>query len=120
METRAVLKYARVSPRKVRRVVDLIRGRKAGEAMLALKFMPYKAATTVSKVLKSAMANAEDIMSRDKADAGIEVEDMIISQALVDNGPIMKRMRARAMGRANTIRKRSSHITLYLSGKGGE
>ena len=114
METRAVLKYARVSPRKVRRVVDLIRGRKAGEAMLALRFMPYKAAKTVEKVLKSAMANAE------QADAGIDVEEMRISQALVDNGPTMKRMRARAMGRANTIRKRSSHITLYLSGKGGE
>ncbi len=114
METRAVLKYARVSPRKVRRVVDLIRGRKAGEAMLALRFMPYKAAKTVEKVLKSAMANAEQI------DAGIDVEEMRISQALVDQGPTMKRMRARAMGRANTIRKRSSHITLYLSGKGGE
>ena len=114
METRAVLKYARVSPRKVRRVVDLIRGRKAGEAMLALRFMPYKAAKTVEKVLKSAMANAE------QADAGIDVEEMRISQALVDNGPTMKRMLARAMGRANTIRKRSSHITLYLSGTGGE
>jgi len=114
METRAVLKYSRVSPRKVRRVVDLIRGQKAGEAMLALRFMPYKAAKTVEKVLKSAMANAEQI------DAGIDVEEMRISQALVDQGPTMKRMRARAMGRANTIRKRSSHITLYLSGKGGE
>ncbi len=114
METRAVLKYARMSPRKVRRVVDLIRGKKAGEAMLALRFMPYKAARTVEKVLKSAMANAE------QADAGMDAEEMSISQAFVDNGPIMKRMRARAMGRANTIRKRSSHITLYLSGKGGE
>ena len=114
MEARAVLKYVRVSPRKVRRVVDLIRGRKAGEAMVALRFMPYKAAKTVEKVLKSAMANAE------QADAGIDVEEMRISQALVDQGPTMKRMRARAMGRANTIRKRSSHITLYLSGKGGE
>ena len=114
METRAVLKYARMSPRKVRRVVDLIRGKKAGEAMLALRFMPYKAARTVEKVLKSAMANAE------QADAGMDAEEMSISAAFVDNGPIMKRMRARAMGRANTIRKRSSHITLYLSGKGGE
>ncbi len=114
METRAVLKYARMSPRKVRRVVDLIRGKKAGEAMLALRFMPYKAARTVEKVLKSAMANAE------QADSGMDAEEMSISAAFVDNGPIMKRMRARAMGRANTIRKRSSHITLYLSGKGGE
>ncbi len=114
MEAKAVLKYVRVSPRKVRRVVDLIRGRKAGEAMIALRFMPYKAAKTVEKVLKSAMANAE------QADAGIDVEEMRISQALVDQGPTMKRMRARAMGRANVIKKRSSHITLYLSGKGGE
>jgi large subunit ribosomal protein L22 len=114
METRAILKHARLSPRKVRRVVDLIRGRKAGEAMVSLRFMPYRAAKTVEKVLKSAMANAE------QADAGMDVEEMLISQAFVDNGPIMKRMRARAMGRANTIRKRSSHITLYLSSKDGE
>ena len=113
METRAKLRYARVSPRKVRRVIDLIRGRRAGEAMLALRFMPYRAAKTVEKVLKSAMSNAEH------ADANLDVEALRITKALVDQGPTMKRMRARAMGRANVIRKRTSHITLYLSAEGG-
>ena len=114
METSAKLRYARVSPRKVRRVVDLIRGRKAGEAMLALRFMPYRAAKTVEKVLKSAMSNAE------QKDSALDVETLLISRALVDQGPTMKRMRARAMGRANVIKKRTSHITLYLSAASGE
>ena len=108
MEAKAVLKYVRMSPRKVRRVVDLIRGRKAGESLLSLRFMPYRAAKNVEKLLMSAMANAEQ--------KGAEPEDMIISEVLVDQGPTMKRMRARAMGRANVIKKRSSHITIMLSG----
>ena len=82
--------------------------------MLALRFMPYRAAKTVEKVLKSAMSNAE------QADAGLDVETLLISKALVDQGPTMKRMRARAMGRANVIRKRTSHITLYLSAESGK
>jgi large subunit ribosomal protein L22 len=108
VEAKAVLKYARMSPTKVRRVVDLIRGRKAGEALLSLRFMPYRASENVEKLLMSAMANAEQ--------KGAEPEDMIISEVLVDQGPTMKRMRARAMGRANVIKKRSSHITLMLRG----
>jgi large subunit ribosomal protein L22 len=114
METRAVLKYVRISPRKARRVVDLIRGRKAGEAMLALRFMPYRAARTVEKVLKSAMSNAE------QTGTSTDAEEFLISRVLVDQGPTLKRMRARAMGRANIIKKRTSHITLYLTAEGGE
>ena len=107
MEAKAVLRYARITPRKARRVVDLIRGKKAGEALIALRFMPYRGSNFVEKILKSAMANA--VMKK----AG-DPEEMIISKACVDQGPVMKRMEPRAMGRATKIRKRSSHITLVL------
>lgn len=110
METRAYYRYARVTPRKARRVVDLIRGKRAGEAIIALRFMPYRAAKLVEKTLKSAMANAE------QTGESVDAENLVISRALVDEGPMMKRMRPRAMGRSNIIRKRMSHITLYLSG----
>ena len=110
METKATLRYARITPRKARRVVDLIRGKKAGDALMALRFMPYRGSLFVAKILKSAMANAEQkkVMNPD---------DMIVSEAFVDQGPVMKRMEPRSMGRANVIRKRSSHITLVLSEK---
>jgi large subunit ribosomal protein L22 len=107
METKAIYKYARVTPRKARRVVDLLRGKKAGEAMVSLRFMPYRAARLVEKLLKSAMANAE----QKSADS----EGMKISRIVVDEGPTMKRLRPRAMGRANIIKKRTSHITVHLS-----
>ena len=112
VESKAKLRYARVSPRKARRVIDLIRGQKAGDAMLKLRFMPYRAAKNIEKLLKSAMSNAE------QAGGSVDAETMIISQALVDPGPVMKRMRPRAMGRANIIKKRTSHITLFLTGDG--
>lgn len=108
MEKKAVHKYARITPRKARRVVDLIRGKKAGEAIVSLRFMPYRGAKIVEKVLRSAMANAEQANAPD-------AEQMTISRAFVDPGPSMKRMHARAMGRANIIRKRTSHISIYLS-----
>jgi large subunit ribosomal protein L22 len=107
MESKAILRYARVSPRKVRRVTNLLRGKTATEAEIMLKFMPFRAAGLVLSTLKSAMANAEQ---KDVADP----EQMIISQVYVDQGPVMKRMMPRAMGRANVIKKRSSHITLIL------
>lgn len=110
MQTMAIYRYARVTPRKARRVMDLIRGKKAGEAMVALKFMPYRAAKLVEKTLKSAMANAE------QKDEPVDAEQMMISKAVVDEGPTMKRMRPRAMGRANIIKKRTSHITVHLTG----
>lgn len=110
MEAKAIHRYARITPRKARRVVDLIRGKKAGEALVALRFMPYRGSRLVAKVLKSAMANAE----QQKA---VNPEDMVIAGAYVDQGPTLKRMEPRAMGRANVIRKRSSHITLVLSEK---
>ena len=109
MEKKAIHKYARITPRKARRVVDLIRGKRAAEAMLALRFMPYKAARNVEKLLKSAMANAEGKES-------VDAEQLRVSKVFVDQGPMMKRMLPRSMGRANIIKKKTSHITLVLSG----
>ncbi len=108
MEARATLRYARITPRKAKRVIDLISGKKAGEALIALRFMPYRASSLIEKLLKSAMANAEQKKV-------LSPEDMVISQAFVGQGPIMKRVEPRAMGRANVIKKRTSHITLILS-----
>ncbi len=107
METRAILRYTRVTSRKMRRVTDLVKGKKAGDALVNLRLMPHGAAKTLAKVLKSAMANAEQKKVADP-------ESMKISRILVGQGPTMKRMRPRAMGRADVIKKRTSHITLFL------
>ena len=107
METRAVLRYARITPRKARRVINLIKGKKAGEAMVALKFMPYRGARFVEKLLRSAMANAE------QKEVAVP-EDMRIIKAYVDEGPMMKRLFPSAMGRANIIKKKTCHITIVL------
>ncbi len=109
MEAKAIHKYARLTPRKARRVVDLIRGKRAGDALLALRFMPYRAARYVEKIVKSAMANAE------QKNANVDSEALLVRQAFVDSGSTMKRMEPRAMGRANVIRKRSCHITVILT-----
>jgi large subunit ribosomal protein L22 len=111
MESKAILKYARITPRKARRVVDLVRNKNAGDAIVFLRYMPYRGARFVEKLLKSAMANAE----QKKA---VNPEEMKIIQAFVDQGPVMKRVEPRSMGRANIIRKRTSHITLVLSEEG--
>ncbi len=108
MEARAVLRYARITPRKARRVVNLIKDKSAGDALIFLKFMPYRGARFIEKLLKSAMANAE----QKKA---LNPETMRIVKAYVDQGPTMKRVEPRAMGRANIIKKRTCHITLVLS-----
>ena len=107
MEAKATLRYIRVAPRKARMVVDLIRGKNAEEAMTVLKFTSRYAARVLQKVLNSAVANAAQKEMGD-------VDALRIMKAYVDAGPTMKRMRPRAMGRANTIRKRTSHITLVL------
>jgi large subunit ribosomal protein L22 len=98
MESKAILKYARITPRKARRVIDLVRYKNAGDAFIFLKYMPYRGARFIEKLLKSAMANAE----QKKA---VNPEEMKIVQAFVDQGPVMKRVEPRAMGRANVIRK---------------
>ncbi|HZS23124.1 MAG TPA: 50S ribosomal protein L22 [Pseudonocardiaceae bacterium] len=100
-------RYVRVTPMKARRVVDLIRGRNAREALAVLQFAPQAASGPVSKVLASAMANAENNLALDP-------DSLVVSSAFVDEGPTLKRFRPRAQGRAYRIRKRTSHITVEL------
>ncbi len=109
MEARARAKYIREAPRKTRLVIDLIRGKNAAEAAVILQFTPREAARTVLKVLNSAVANAVN-----KGAAG--AEGLTVSEAFVDEGPTLKRFRPRAQGRASRINKRSSHITIVVSG----
>ncbi len=80
MESKAILRYAKITPRKAKRVADLIRGKKAGDALISLRFMPYRGARFVEKILKSAMANAE------QKNANVDSESMVISGAFVDQG----------------------------------
>jgi large subunit ribosomal protein L22 len=108
MEARAIARYVRIAPRKVRRVVDLVRGKYVEEALATLKFVPNRAAKQVSKVVASAAANAENNLGADR-------ELLKVSTAFVDQGPTMKRIQPRAMGRAYRILKRSSHITVIVS-----
>ncbi|MEI2766226.1 MAG: 50S ribosomal protein L22 [Dermatophilaceae bacterium] len=110
---RAVARHVRVTPMKARRVVDLIRGKSATDAVSVLQFAPQAASDPVRKVLQSAMANA-----RVKADALAEAFDeraLVVSAAYVDEGPTMKRFRPRAQGRAARINKRTSHITVEVT-----
>jgi large subunit ribosomal protein L22 len=104
-------RYVRVSPMKARRVVDMIRGLPATEALTVLKFAPQAASEQVYKVVASAMANAEhNARLRDK-------DRLVVSEAYVDEGPTMKRFRPRAQGRAYRIRKRTSHITVVVESR---
>ncbi len=112
MESKAVARFMRVSPRKVRLVVDTIRGKKVAEALADLDYSPKAAARTVRKVLKSAVANAENNHNAD------QVEEMRVARIFVDGGPTLKRFRPRAMGRAARILKHTSHITIVLSDAG--
>ncbi len=110
MESKAVLKYIRVSPRKARLVIDLIRGRGVETALGTLEFNTKSVSMPVAKLLKSAIANAENNMN-------LDVDKLYVKKAYVDAGPTLKRMRPRAMGRGNAIRKRTSHITIVLDEK---
>jgi large subunit ribosomal protein L22 len=107
-EVRAVAKWVRTSPRKARLVVDHIRGRSVPEARTILAFTPRAAAREVEKVLRSAVANAE-------ANHGLVGDRLVISAAYVDEGPIIKRWRARARGRVARIRKPTCHITVKVT-----
>ena len=110
MEARAHARYVRVTPMKARRVVDVIRGMKADEAVATLQFAPMAAAEPVRKVLQSAMANAEN-------NDGLAQATLWISEAFVDEGPTIKRIQPRAQGRAYRIRKRTSHITVVVESR---
>jgi large subunit ribosomal protein L22 len=113
MEAKAQARYVRVTPQKARRVVDLIRGKQAQEAVAVLEFAPQAVSETVRKVVQSAIANA-----RVKAQAASEPFDerlLVVQTAFVDEGPTLKRFRPRAQGRAYRINKRTSHITVVVA-----
>jgi large subunit ribosomal protein L22 len=107
MEITARAKYLRISPRKLRLVAQLLPGKKVGEALSLLQFLPQRGAGLVRKVMVAAVANAEQ---RDQVD----VDTLVVKVVQVDGGPSLKRFQARAMGRVNRILKRSSHITVVL------
>lgn len=107
-EVKAIARYIRMSPFKVRRVLDQIRGRSYREALIILEFMPYRACEPVIKVLRSAVANAEH-------NAGLNPAELKITQAYADQGPVLKRFQPRAQGRAYQIRKPTCHITVAVS-----
>lgn len=107
MEARAVARFQRVAPRKARLVVDMIRGKSVEEARAILKFSPRAAAEIVEKVLNSATANAERNLH-------VRAEDLYVGSTFVDEGPTLKRIQPRAMGRAFRINKRTAHITVVV------
>ncbi|MGN8246983.1 50S ribosomal protein L22 [Cellulomonas soli] len=115
MEAKAKARFVRVTPQKARRVVDLIRGKQAGEAVAVLKFAPQAAGETVLKVVESAIANARETAKR--SNERLDEQDLYISEVFVDEGPTMKRFRPRAQGRAGRILKRTSHITVVVAAR---
>ena len=110
MQAKAVAKYVRISSRKVRQVVNLIRGKKVSDAFAILQFTPKGSTADVTKVLKSAVANAEH-------NYDMSADELFVTQIFVDQGPTLKRIKPRAMGRADQIRKRTSHITVVVGEK---
>ena len=110
METSAKLKFARLSPQKTRLVVDMVRGKAVQEALNILKFSPQRPADIVAKVMRSAVANAEQ--------KGVsDIDRLFVKAVFVDQGPVLKRFMPRAQGRATKIRKPTSHITVILDEK---
>ncbi len=108
MEVKAVAKYVRISPRKVRILIDAVKGKPVETGLDILKFMPQKAAAIVQKVVLSAVANAEQ-------NPDIDIDSLIIRNIIADQGPTLKRFRARARGRGTRILKRTAHITVILA-----
>lgn len=112
-EVRAIAKFVKAAPRKLRLVIDGIRGKATDEALNLLRFIPNRSAGIIEKVLVSAISNAENNMQMDS-------DKLYIHQAYVDGGPVVKRFRPRAMGRATPIRKKTSHITIIVKERGDE
>jgi large subunit ribosomal protein L22 len=108
MEVRAVAKYVRISPQKVRQLIDSVKGKPVEDGLNLLKFMPQKAASIVEKTIRSAVANADQL-------SNIDVDSLVIQNITANQGPTLKRFRARARGRGTRILKRTSHITVILS-----
>lgn len=107
---KAEAKFVRISPRKVRLVMDQIRGKRVEEALGLLSFAPQKGARILKKVLDSAVANAEQR-------GGVDVDTLYVKRVYANEGPTLKRFRPRALGRATRIRKRTSHLTIILDSK---
>ena len=112
MQVRAKLKYARISPQKARLVADQVRGLQVGRALDVLNFSTRKGAVLIKGVLESAIANAEH-------NEGADVDELKVATICIDEGPVMKRIRARAKGRAARIHKRTSHITVTVAEQAG-
>ncbi len=108
MDVKAVVRHVRISPQKVRMLAGAIKGKPVEKAMDTLKFMPQKAAGIVGKVLRSAIANADQ-------QPDIDIDTLVVGNLIVDCGPMFKRFRARARGRGTRILKRTSHVTVILT-----
>ncbi|OGP97549.1 MAG: 50S ribosomal protein L22 [Deltaproteobacteria bacterium RBG_19FT_COMBO_46_9] len=107
MKSTAVARYVRLSPRKARLVMDQIRGKRVEEALNLLSFIPPKSANLLKKLIQSAVANAQQ-------NSGVDVDNLYIEKIFADQGPVLKRFRPRAMGRAGRILKRTSHLKVVL------
>ncbi len=115
-EVKAVVKTVRIAPRKSRLVIDLVRGKSVDEALAIVKFTPKAASPVIEKLIKSAVANAVH-KNETHEDFNVDVNNLYIKEAYVDEGPTLKRFLARAKGRATAINKRTSHITVVLAEK---
>ncbi|HEU0205673.1 MAG TPA: 50S ribosomal protein L22 [Pseudolysinimonas sp.] len=113
VESIARVRHIRVTPQKARRVVDLIRGKQAAEALAILKFAPQSASEPIYKLVASAMANAR--VKADASNSYLDEQDLFVAKAYVDEGTTLKRFQPRAQGRAFKILKRTSHITVVLA-----
>jgi large subunit ribosomal protein L22 len=112
MEARAVSRYTRIAPRKARIVADLVRGKRVDEAYTILALTPKKASGLLRKIIQSAVANARVV---DDGDTAFGDSDLVIKEVRIDEGPMMKRIRPRAQGRAYLVRKRMSHIQVTVA-----
>ncbi len=110
MEAVAKKRYVRISPLKARRVLQLIKGKRAEDALMMLKFMPSKGARIIREILQAAVANAENNFE-------LNVDKLVVAKAYADKGPYLKRIRAVSMGRAHRINKPTSHITIVVEEK---
>jgi large subunit ribosomal protein L22 len=108
MQAHATAKFLKVTPRKARRVIDVIRGKRVDRALVELSFSTLEASKALHKLLRSAAANAEN-------NHGMKSDDLVVSKAIVDVGPVSKRVEARARGSAGLKRKRVSHVTITVS-----
>jgi large subunit ribosomal protein L22 len=115
MEARAISRFVRQSPRKMRLVIDLIRGKSVGEAYALLQYSKKRAAESIDKTLRSAVANARN--KADEAGAMVDVDDLYVKEAYINEGPRLKRWRAAAMGRAAPIEHPTSHVVIVVDSR---